>query len=63
MSLVRFTENPGKGCGRILNEESGSGTVICGSESIHGTDSRPKYYLCPECYLRSVYSEDAASAA
>ena len=63
MSLVRFTESPGNGCGRILSEDSISSRVICGMESIHGSDGSPKYYLCPECYLRSVYSEDAASAA
>ena len=63
MGLVRFSEAPGKGCGMILSEESASGAVICGNESIHGTKLEPKYYLCPECYLRSIYSEDAASAA
>ena len=63
MGLVRFSEVPDKGCGRILSEDSISSSIICGTESIHGTDGRPKYYLCPECYLRSIYSEDAASAA
>ena len=63
MGLVRFSEVPGKGCGRILSEESASGAVICGNESIHGTDGHPKYYLCPECYLRSLYSEDAGQVA
>jgi len=63
MGLVRFSEAPGKGCGMILSEESTSGAVICGNESIHGTKFEPKYYLCPECYLRSIYSEDPASAA
>ena len=63
MGLVRFSEVPGKGCGRILNEGSISSRVICGMESIHGPGGPPKYYLCPECYLRSIYSEDATSAA
>ena len=63
MSLVRFTDRPGKGCGRALNEESFASVMVCGMESIHDSDGRTMYYLCPECYLRSVYSEDAASAA
>jgi len=63
MGLVRFTESPGKGCGRALNEDSFASLIVCGMESIHESDGKPMYYLCPECYLRSVYSEDAASAA
>ena len=63
MSLVRFTQSPGKGCGRILNEDSISSRVLCGMESIHKTEGQPMYYLCPDCYLRSIYSEDAASTA
>ncbi len=63
MTLVRLTEHPGKGCGKILNEDSISNRAMCGMESIHGTDSHPKYYLCPECYLRSLYSEDTGQVA
>ena len=63
MSLVRFTESPGKGCGRALDEDSFSNILVCGMESIHRTGGQPMYYLCPECYLHSLYSEDTASAA
>ena len=63
MGLVRFIDSPGKGCGRSLNEDSFASVMICGMESIHESGGQVMYYLCPECYLRSVYSEDAASAA
>lgn len=58
MKQVRFTESQNECCGRILNEAAVTERLHCGMKSIHGTEEIPLYYLCGECYLRSVYSEN-----
>ena len=58
MKQVRFTEDPKECCGKILNEAAVQSLRHCGMKSIHGTDERTEYYICPECYLKSVYPED-----
>ena len=56
MKQVRFTEEQNECCGRILNEAAVKERFHCGMKSVHGTEKSPLYYLCGECYLRSVYS-------
>ena len=57
MSLVRFTTVPGKGCDAILNESAVKDRLFCGMESIHYEKGEVQYYLCEDCYLKSLYPE------
>ena len=57
MSLVRHTSNPNKGCGAIVNEAAVKDRLFCGMESIHYENGEVQYYLCEDCYLKSLYSE------
>ena len=57
MSLVRHTSNPNKGCGAIVNEAAVGERLFCGMESIHYEKGEVQYYLCEDCYLKSLYPE------
>ena len=57
MSLVRHTSNPNKGCGAIVNEAAVKDRLFCGMESIHYEGGEVQYYLCEDCYLKSLYPE------
>ena len=56
MKQVRFTEDPRECCRKILNVEAVNGQSYCGKMSIHGTEEKPLYFICGECYLRLEYS-------
>ena len=58
MKQVRFTEDPRQCCGKILNEETVKDRSYCGMKSIHGTEEEPLYFICGECKLKLLYSED-----
>ena len=57
MSLVKFTADSREGCGVILNESAVEDRLFCGMESIHYEKGEVQYYLCEDCYLKSLYSE------
>ena len=57
MSLVRFTAKPGEGCRVILNEAAVKDRSFCGMESAHYEGDKVQYYLCEDCYLKSLYPE------
>ena len=57
MSLIRFTENPNKRCGAILNEAAVKDRLFCGMKSIHYDHGKVQYYLCEDCHLKSLYAE------
>ena len=54
MSLVRFTANPNKGCGVILNKAAVKDRLFCGMKSTHYDRSKVQYYLCEDCHLQSL---------
>jgi hypothetical protein len=58
MKQTRFTEDPGECCGKILNEAAVTDRLHCGMKSIHGTEEEPLYFICGECKLKLLYSED-----
>ena len=58
MSLVKFTADSSEGCGVILNESAVKDRSYCGMKSIHGTEEEPLYFICGECKLKLLYSED-----
>ena len=58
MSLVRRINEPGKGCGVILNESVARNRLYCGMESSLDFKGHAKYHLCEDCYLRHVFSQD-----
>ena len=58
MSLVRFTEYPGKGCKAIVNEVAVKARLFCGMKSIHKDRGKVQYYLCEDCHLKSLYPEE-----
>ena len=57
MSLIRFTENPNKRCGAILNEAAVKDRLFCGMKSIHYDRGKVQYYLCEDCYIQSQFPE------
>ena len=57
MKPVRFTEDSGECCGKILNEAAVIDRLHCGMKSIHGTEESPLYYQCWDCHLKSLYPE------
>jgi len=57
MSLIRFTENPNKRCGAILNEAAVKDRLFCGMKSIHYDRGKVQYYLCEDCHLKSLNPE------
>ena len=57
MSLIRFTENPNKRCGAILNEMAVQDRLFCGMKSIHYDRGKVQYYLCEDCYIQSQFPE------
>jgi hypothetical protein len=57
MSLVRFTTEPGEGCGAILNEAAVKDRLFCGMKSIHDDHGKVQYYLCEDCYLQSLFPD------
>ena len=58
MSLVRFTANPNKGCGAILNEAAVKDRLFCGMKSIHNDRGKVQYYLCEDCYRQSQFPDE-----
>ena len=58
MSLVRFTANPNKGCGAILNEAAVKDRLFCGMKSIHDGHGKVQYYLCEDCDLQSQFPDE-----
>ena len=59
MSLIRFTENPNKRCGAILNEAAVKDRLFCGMKSIHYDHGKVQYYLCEDCQLQSLFPDGA----
>jgi len=53
MSLVRFTANPNKGCGVILNKAAVKDRLFCGMKSIHYDRGKVQYYLCDDCDIQT----------
>ena len=58
MSLVRFTANPNKGCGAILNEAAVKDRLFCGMKSIHYDCGKVQYYLCEDCDIQSQFPDE-----
>jgi len=58
MSLVRFTEYPGKGCKAIMNEVAVKERLFCGMKSIHKGRGKVQYYLCEDCYRQSEFPDE-----
>ena len=58
MSLVRRINEPGKGCGGILNESAVKNRIYCGMKSELSFKGQVKYHLCDDCYLLYMLSRD-----
>ncbi len=48
---------PVEGCGDIVNEAAVGERLSCGMKSIHYEKGEVQYYLCEDCYLKSLYPE------
>ena len=48
MSLVRRINEPGKGCGAILNESAVKNRLYCGVKSSLSFQGQDKYHLCED---------------
>ena len=57
MKQVRMLPGPVKGCDAIVNESAVEDRLFCGMESIHYEKGEVQYYLCEDCYLKSLYPE------
>ena len=57
MKQVRKLPGPVKGCDAIENEAAVKDPLFCGMESIHYAKGEVQYYLCEDCYLKSLYPE------
>ena len=57
MKPVRMLSGPVKGCDAIVNEAAVKDPLFCGMESIHYAKGEVQYYLCEDCYLKSLYPE------
>ena len=57
MNPVRMLSGPVKGCDVIVNESAVKDRLFCGMESIHYAKGEVQYYLCEDCYLKSLYPE------
>ena len=51
MSLVRRINEPGNGCGAILNESAVKDLLYCGMKSSLSFQGQDKYHLCEDCFL------------
>ena len=40
-----------------MNESAVEDRLFCGMESIHYENGEVQYYLCEDCYLKSLYPE------
>ena len=58
MSLVRFTEYPGKGCKAIVNEVAVKERLFCWMKSIHKDRGKVQYCLCEDCYRQSEFPDE-----
>ena len=58
MSLVRRINEPGNGCGAILNESAVKNRLYCGMKSELSFKEQGKYHLCEACWLLYVLSQD-----
>ncbi len=58
MSLVRRINEPGKGCGVILNESAVKNRLYCGMKSELLFKGQGKFHLCEDCYLLHMLSRD-----
>ena len=58
MSLVRRINEPGKGCGVILNKSAVKNRIYCGMKSELSFKGQEKYHLCEDCYLMHMLSRD-----
>ena len=43
---------------KTTSHSSNQDHTYCGMESIHHNEGKPLYYLCPECYLETIYGGD-----
>ena len=57
MRQVRMLPGPVKGCDVIVNESAVEDRLFCGMKSIHYEKGEVQYYLCEDCYLKSLYPE------
>ena len=57
MKQVRMLPGPVKGCDAIVNEAAVKDPLFCGMESIHYEKGEVQYYLCEDCYRKSLYPE------
>ena len=57
MKQVRMLPGPVEGCGDIVNEAAVGERLSCGMKSIHYEKGEVQYYLCEDCYLKSLYPE------
>ena len=58
MSLVRRINEPGKGCGAILNESAVKDLLYCGMKSSLSFQGQDKYHLCEDCFLMFKLSQE-----